>query len=208
MGRTTVSSSIGLRNLAIYLAAGWSGFFVMGVELLGGRLLAPYFGSSIFVWGALIAVFMACLAIGYLFGGHWSLYAPSMRRLGVLLITAALLALPVPFAGDQVLDALSYMVADPRYGSLGGSLLLFAAPTIVSGMVSPYAVRLLIDDLEKSGRSAGRLYFASTLGSAAGTILTSFYLVAWFELDTILFGMLALSILVGTFLCMYERAPR
>lgn len=199
---------MGLRNSAIYLAAGWSGFFVMGVELLGGRLLAPYFGSSIFVWGALIAVFMACLAIGYLFGGHWSLYAPSMRRLGVLLIAAALLALPIPFAGDQVLDALSYMVTDPRYGSLAGSLLLFAAPTIVSGMVSPYAVRLLIDDLEKSGRSAGRLYFASTLGSAAGTILTSFYLVAWFELDTILFGMLALSILVGTFLCVYERKPR
>lgn len=44
------------RNLLIYAAAGWSGFFVMGVELLGGRLLAPYFGSSIFVWGGIIAV--------------------------------------------------------------------------------------------------------------------------------------------------------
>ena len=54
------------RTLLVYAAALWSGFFVMGVELLGGRLLAPFFGNSIFVWGGVIAVFMACLSVGYL----------------------------------------------------------------------------------------------------------------------------------------------
>ena len=185
------------RNPAIYVASAWSGFFVMGVELLGGRLLAPYFGSSVFVWGALIAVFMACLAVGYLLGGQLSLREPSLRRLGLLLVGAALLALPIVLVGDEGLDALSYLIDDPRYGSLLGSLLLFGAPTLVSGMVSPYAVRLLVDDLAGSGRSAGKLYFASTLGSAGGTIMTSFYLVLWFALDTVLLGLVAISLAVG-----------
>lgn len=184
------------RAIAVYFAAAWSGYFVMGVELLGGRLLAPYFGGSIFVWGALIAVFMACLAVGYLLGGQLSLRSPSLRRLGFLLAAAAVLTIPV-VAGDGLLDWLSWRIDDLRYGALLGSLLLFGAPTVFSGMVSPYAVRLLIDDLNASGRSAGRLYFASTLGSAAGTIITSFYLALWFEIDAILIGMIVVSLLIG-----------
>lgn len=193
------------RNPALYLAAGWSGFFVMGVELLGGRLMAPYFGSSIFVWGALIAVFMAALAVGYLIGGQLSLRTPTLTGLGLLLMAEALLALPIVFFGDAAFDALSFAIADPRYGALLAALLMFGAPTLFSGMVSPYAVRLLIRDLEKSGQSAGRLYFASTLGSAGGTILTTFYLVLLFEIDTIVLGLIAMSFAIGTALCASDR---
>ena len=64
----------------LYLIAGWSGFLVMAIELLGGRLLAPYFGSSIYVWGAIITVFMLALSLGYLWGGYASLRAPSLAR--------------------------------------------------------------------------------------------------------------------------------
>lgn len=194
-----------LRTLLVYAAAGWSGFFVMGVELLGGRLLAPFFGNSIFVWGGIIAVFMACLSVGYLAGGRFSLDRPSLSRLGLLLLGEALLALPVIVVGDAVLEALSDAVPDPRYGSLLGSLLLFGAPTVLSGMISPYAVRLLISALDSSGLSAGRLYFVSTLGSATGTILTSFYLVLYLEINTILLCLMAISALVGTALIVTEK---
>lgn len=193
------------RNAALYSTAAWSGFFVMGVELLGGRLLAPYFGSSIFVWGALIAVFMTALAVGYLIGGQLSLRSPSLRGLGLLLIAEALLALPVILFGDAVFDALSFSIEDPRYGSLLAAFLMFSAPTVFSGMVSPYAVRLLIDNVERSGQSAGRLYFASTLGSAGGTILTTFYLVLLFEINTIIIGLIAISFAIGAWLCMTGR---
>lgn len=193
------------RNAALYSTAAWSGFFVMGVELLGGRLLAPYFGSSIFVWGALIAVFMTALAVGYLIGGQLSLRSPSLRGLGLLLIAEALLALPVILFGDAVFDALSFAIEDPRYGSLLAASLMFSAPTVFSGMVSPYAVRLLIDNVERSGQSAGRLYFASTLGSAGGTILTTFYLVLLFEINTIIIGLIAISFAIGAWLCMTGR---
>ena len=200
-----VSASIERRHLLIYLAAGWSGFFVMGIELLGGRLLAPFFGNSIFVWGGVIAVFMACLSVGYLLGGRFSLLQPSLTRLGLLLLGEALLALPIIGIGDVVLEALSDAVPDPRYGSLLGSLLLFGAPTVLSGMISPYAVRLLVSALSSSGMSAGRLYFVSTLGSATGTLLTSFYLVLYLEIHTILLCLMAVSALVGVGLIVLDR---
>src|SRR5262245_45749296 len=86
-----------------YLIAGWSGFFVMAVELLGGRLLAPTFGSSVYVWGAIITVFMLALSLGYLAGGRYSLHSPSVRRLGALLVIAAVTATPLLFVVDTLL---------------------------------------------------------------------------------------------------------
>lgn len=194
-------------NLALYVTAAWSGFFVMGVELLGGRLMAPYFGNSIFVWGALIAVFMAALSIGYLIGGQWSLRSPSLRKLAWLLIIEAVLALPIVFASDFVFDSLSYAIQDPRYGALLAALAMYTAPTVVCGMVSPYAVRLLVDDVDRAGQSAGRLYFASTLGSAAGTLLTTFYLVLLFDIDTIVLELIGVSLAIGALLWFAGR-PR
>jgi hypothetical protein len=186
----------------LYLVAGWSGCFVMAVELLGGRLLAPYFGSSIYVWGAIITIFMLALSLGYLAGGRWSLRHPSLARLGCILLAAAVTTLPVVLAADGLLDSLSTRVSDPRLGSLLGAGLLFFVPTVVSGMVSPYAVRLLVADRERSGDHAGKLYFVSTFGSAAGTLLTSFYLVLYFEVNQILWTMLALSLLIGAVACL------
>lgn len=180
-----------------YLIAGWSGFFVMGVELLGGRILAPYFGSSIYVWGALITVFMLALSLGYLSGGRLSVHRPSLRRLAAILVAAALATLPVVWFADGLLDALSSAVHDPRFGSLSAAALLFFIPTFVSGMVSPYAVRLLVKDQASSGHRAGKLYFVSTFGSAAGTLLTSFYLVLYLEVNQIILLMFGVSCLVG-----------
>jgi hypothetical protein len=176
-----------------YLVAFWSGFFVMGVELLGGRLLAPNFGSSIYVWGALIAIFMLALSLGYLAGGRFSLHNPSLARLALLLAAAAITALPVLPLSGITLENLAIAIPDPRFGSLAAAALLFFVPTFFSGMVSPYCVRLLVEDERSSGRRAGQLYFVSTFGSAAGTILTSFYLVLWLEVNVILLSLIAIS---------------
>jgi hypothetical protein len=189
-----------------YLIAGWSGFFVMAVELLGGRLMAPTFGSSIYVWGAIITIFMLALSLGYLAGGRFSMHAPSVRRLGAILLVAAATVVPVLIFGEQVLDAISIAMPDPRFGSLLAAAALFFVPTFFSGMVSPYAVRLLVDDPRLSGRHAGQLYFVSTFGSAAGTLLTSFYLVLWLEVNQILLLLLAVSAVIGTLGCSIRKA--
>lgn len=185
------------QRFAVYIAAGWSGFFVMGIELLGGRLLAPYFGSSVTVWGALIGICMLSLSAGYLIGGQLSVRNPSLTRLGLLLATAAMTALPVVGMDDQILEYLSYAIPDPRWGCLAGAALLFGVTTFISGMVSPYAIRLLIADVDRSGQSAGVLYFVSTLGSAGGTIGTTFYAVMWMELDAIVLSYIATSCVIA-----------
>ena len=186
-----------MHTVLSYLIAGWSGFFVMAVELLGGRMLAPTFGSSIYVWGAIITIFMLALSIGYLAGGRWSTHEPTVRRLGIILIAAALSVTPMLAVGVRLLDAIAAAIPDPRFGSLLASAALFFVPTFFSGMVSPYAVRLLVQDRATSGRHAGQLYFVSTFGSAAGTLATSFYLVLLMEVNTILLSLLSISLVLG-----------
>ncbi|HWL62923.1 MAG TPA: fused MFS/spermidine synthase [Steroidobacteraceae bacterium] len=197
----------GPRVAVCYLIAFWSGFFVMGVELLGGRILAPNFGSSIYVWGAIITVFMLALSLGYLAGGRWSQHNPSLARLGLLLGAAAVTALPVLALSGAVMEELAFAVPDVRFGSMAGAAALFFIPTFFSGMVSPYCVRLLVDQSETSGRRAGQLYFVSTFGSAGGTIMTSFYLVKWFEVNTILIGLISISAVLSV-LAALSRSER
>lgn len=197
----------GSRVALCYVVAFWSGFYVMGIELLGGRLLAPNFGSSIYVWGALIAVFMLALSLGYLAGGRWSQKDPSLRRLGILLGAAAITTLPVIWLSGATLENLAIAIPDPRFGSLAASAMLFFIPTFFSGMVSPYCVRLLIDDEQTSGRRAGQLYFVSTFGSAGGTIMTSFYLVLWFEVNAVYIGLITISAILSV-VAMLARSER
>ena len=188
-----------MRRFFIFLIAAWSGFFVMAIELLSGRILAPNFGNSIYVWGGVITVFMLALSVGYLLGGRWSLYNPTLPRLASILIAGALAAIPVILFGDPLLDWVFDLIRDPRYGSLAAATLFFFIPTAIAGMVSPYAVRLLVEDSRLSGQYAGLLYFCSTFGSAAGTILTSFYFVLYFEINQILMGLISISLIIGLF---------
>jgi hypothetical protein len=180
-----------------YTIAGWSGFYVMLVELLSGRLIAPSFGSSIYVWGSVIFVFMLGLAIGYLLGGIYSRYSPSVRRLCGILIVSALTTLPTLLFGTAFLDFMFNTITDPRFGSLVTCLGLFLVPTIFAGMVSPYAIRIIVKNKESSGHDAGYLYFISTLGSSFGTLLTAFYLVLLFEVNTILMVAISISVILG-----------
>jgi len=203
MGTFSLSS---LRKPLVFVLAGWSGFYVMAIELLSGRILAPSFGNSIYVWGGVITIFMLALSIGYLIGGHLSVHAPSLRRLGLILMAAALTTLPVIIWSDALIDMVFTRVSDPRYGSLLASSALFFLPTVISGCVSPYAIRLLVTQLQASGQSAGKLYFVSTFGSAAGTIGTSFYLVLLFEINQIFTTLILISLLLGSLAILFKPA--
>lgn len=184
-------------NWTVFILAFTSGFIIMSIELLGGRILAPYFGSSIYVWGSIITVFMVSLSIGYLSGGHLSLIKPSLSRYGFFFLAAAVTAVPTILFGENLMDWVFERVDDPRYGSLLAATGLFFVPTAILGMIAPYSVRLLVQESHYSGKVAGGLYFVSTLGSALGTLLTSFYLVLLFEINEILITMA--SVLVFCF---------
>lgn len=189
---------VALHRVLIFLMAGWSGFFLMAVELLSGRILAPYFGSSLQVWGAVITVFMVALSLGYLVGGKLSLKDPSLAKLSAILLATALATAPAVLLGDLVMERIFTLVIDARYGSLLSATVLFFLPTVISGMVSPYAVRLLVSESRLVGHCAGYLFFVSTFGAAAGTLLTSFYLVLYLDIDQIFWMLIGVSVLVGS----------
>lgn len=174
----------------------------MAVELLSGRILAPTFGSSIQVWGAVITVFMLALSIGYLFGGRLSIKEPSITKLSIILLITAAATTPAVMLGDQVLDRIFVLIQDPRYGSLVSATLLFFIPTMFAGMVSPYAVRLLVSECSLSGHYTGFLFFVSTFGAAAGTLLTSFYLVLYLDINQIFWILIGVSTILGLFTMM------
>ena len=175
----------------------------MSFELLGGRLLTPWFGSSIYVWGSVITVFMISLAVGYLAGGKLSLYSPSLKILGAFLVLGSAFIAPLSSLSESVLSWVFDSILDPRWGSLLAAAIMFVPATIVLGAVSPYSVRLMVESATQSGNVAGKLYFVSTLGSALGTIATSFYFVLWFEHSTIVaataIGLLFLGVIAFLF---------
>ncbi|MFD2167699.1 fused MFS/spermidine synthase [Thalassotalea euphylliae] len=195
------------QNYLIYLLAFSSGFSIMGVELLGGRILAPFFGSSVHIWGSIITVFMLSLSIGYLYGGKLSTKNASLKRYGSLFIIAGVLVMPIAFFANPIMEAIFLAIEDTRYGSLVAASALFLIPTIFLGMISPYSVRLLVTTKEESGQVAGVLYFVSTLGSALGTIITSFYLVLYFEVNNIIttFSLLLVCLGIVAIVCGREQ---
>jgi hypothetical protein len=129
---------------------------------------------------------MTALSLGYLIGGRLSMKQPNMARLCLLHAISGALLLPVLIFELPVLDGIFGITQDPRLGSLLASVVLFSAPAVIAGMVTPYAVRLLVDNAQDAGFYAGLQYFFSTFFSAAGTLLTSFWFVLIFEVDQIL----------------------
>ena len=177
----------------------------MTIEMLGARILSPYFGGSLSVWGSIITIFMLALALGYLLGGRLSTRTPSGLTYALFFIGAALFSLPIILFADSVMRPIMINIEDPRYGSLLASIFLFFIPTSVLGMISPYSVRLMVDREEHSGQMAGLLYFISTLGSALGTLGTSFYFVLWYEVNQILWGALVSLMIAGLVVLFFEN---
>lgn len=186
-----------MRTFSILGVSCWSGFLLMSLELMSGRILAPTFGSSIYVWGAVITIFMLALSIGYLIGGRLSLGTPNMKLMCALHMLSGLLIIPIILFEEPVLDGIFEYTQDPRFGSLLASTALFFLPAVICGTVAPYAVRLLVEDHRRAGFYAGLQFFFSTSFSAAGTLLTSFYFVLILEVDQILMMLMGITIVVA-----------
>ncbi len=186
-----------MRKFAVLGVSCWSGFLLMSLELMSGRILAPTFGSSIYVWGAVITIFMLALSIGYLIGGRLSMNTPNMKLLCALHMLSGLLIIPIVLFETAVLDGTFEFTQDPRLGSLISSTILFFLPAVICGTVAPYAVRLLVEDHRAAGFYAGLQFFFSTAFSAAGTLLTSFYFVLILEVDQILMMLMGITIVVA-----------
>ena len=160
-------------------------FFVgmasLGAEIAAARLMAPWFGASTIVWANTIATVLVALSIGYAIGGRLADRNPTMSGMSRWVIASAALLALVPFISGPFLrqstKAFSELSGGLFVGSLLGVGVLIAVPVLMLGIVSPYAVRLKIDQVSDAGRVAGRLYAIGTIGSLAGTFLASLLLI-------------------------------
>ena len=174
-----------------------SGAVVMALEMVGSRLLAPIFGDSVFVWGSLIGVVMASLAAGYYLGGMLADKESSFRAFSMIIFAAGALIVPIPMFSNIVLETALNSGLGEKYGPVLASLLLLSAPTILLGMVSPYAIRLATSSLNKVGSISGSLYSVSTGGSIFGTFFTVFVLIPSFGVRSILVSLGVVLMLVS-----------
>ncbi len=183
----------------LYAAVFLAGAALMGLEIVGSRVLAPHFGTSVFVWGSLITTFLGSLALGYALGGRLADRRPDPRLLADLLVAAAVLLFLVFQRPEPILAFFARLAIPERFQSLLAAIVLFGPPSVLMGIVTPFAVKLATRDVETVGTSAGRLSAISTAGSIVGTFLTTFFFVPAFGTEPIIQG-IGVALLVSAVL--------
>lgn len=153
------------------------GAVLMSLEIIGSRLVSPYFGNSVYVWGSLISVVMAALSLGYYAGGRLADRRPSPPLLSAIIALAGMLTIAIRFLSPVVCESVWRMGMGTRLGALAASAALFFLPGVLLGMVAPFAVRLAARAVADIGKTSGLLYALSTLGSIFGTLMTAFVLI-------------------------------
>lgn len=164
-----------------------SGAVLMALEMVGSRILAPTFGSSIYIWGALIVVVMAALTLGYYVGGRIADRFPDLLAIGLILAAAGTFIGFLPFWTNRVNFLCGQL--EPRAGSLLAAFAFFFLPSILLATISPYAVKLSSHNLSNLGNTAGRLSALSSVGSVLGTLVTSFFLIPLTGVRNIIHGL-------------------
>ena len=165
-------------KIILYSISFLTGFTIMAYEILGVRVLSPYYGSSVHVWGAIISVFLAGLSIGYAAGGKYADENAGIRTLSKIILVPSALIVLFPFYGYFLCNFFYNHVTHPKLGALLLSTALFMLPCIFMGSVIPVLVKMLATDSGRVGSAAGNVYSVSTAGSIAGTLFTSFFLIS------------------------------
>lgn len=159
----------------LYITVFFSGLTTLALELLASRLLAPYFGTSNLVWAAVIGLILLYLTLGYRLGGRWADRSPHQATLYRILAWGAFLGSVIPFVAHPVLLRVAAAFDQMDIGVLPAAfvavLILFSLPLTLLGMISPFAIRLALQDARRAGTVAGNIYALSTIGSFVGTFL-------------------------------------
>ncbi|HHY64642.1 MAG TPA: fused MFS/spermidine synthase, partial [Clostridiaceae bacterium] len=173
-------------NLILYITSFLSGMTVMAVELSCSRLLAPYFSSSQIVWTVIIGLIMICMSIGNVLGGRSADKHKSLGRLYFYIWLASVWIALIPFVGKYLISGIAGLLVLVMPGSdivvMGSALsclVIFSLPMTLLGMVSPYLVKLGVEDTENKGRVAGQIYAMGTIGSIIGTFVPTFFTIPY-----------------------------
>lgn len=164
---------------------------VMACELIGAKLLAPFFGTSLYVWAAALALTLGGLTLGYFLGGRFSKkYAGSYSFLYWVLICAGLLLVIMPFTSEIIMNRTIHLSLE--IGAILSLFVFMLPPLVFMGMVSPIIINLLTEEVKSAGNSAGNVYAISTLGGILATFLMGFFIIPNYglELPAVIIGIL------------------
>ncbi len=199
---TDTTSNYRSDRLMLYCTVAFTGAAVMMLELLGTRIIGPFYGVSLFVWSSLISVALIALSIGYFLGGvvadRWV-----GLRLSYVIALAAFFAAIIPLISAPILRVTD--VLGVRAGAFSSALLLFTAPLTCLGMVGPYVIKRSVHQLEHVGTTSGLVYAISTVGSVVGTLLLGFFLLPVVGSKAVLYSVSIGLFLLAVLLTVFER---
>jgi spermidine synthase len=189
-------------NIVVFIAS----FCTLVIELVAGRIMAPYVGVSLYTWTSIIGVVLAGISIGAYLGGRIADRYPRSSTLGWLLFLSGLGAFSISpltnlIGGAQFQTSLMIRI-------LLVTTIIFFVPSCLLGMISPVVVKLTLNNLEKTGNIVGKIYAFSTLGSILGTFATGFYLISWMGTRYILLTMGIILILSALIFGGFFRSKR
>jgi spermidine synthase len=181
-----------------------SGMTTLAAELAASRLIGTVFGTSNLVWASIIGLILIYLTLGYFLGGKWADQDPTPRAMYRVLAWGAFTIGLVPYVAGPVLKYAASAFQALNVGIMAGSfivvLILFSAPITLLGAISPFAIRLSVEDTATAGQTSGQIYAVSTLGSFIGTFLPTLVTIPTIgtRLTFLVFGLFLLIIaLIG-----------
>lgn len=179
------------------------GALVMVYEIIGSRIVSPFIGTSTYVWTSLIGVILGALSLGYWLGGKTADRKPDLKILAAVIFLAGGAVAATILTKDIFLSFIARSTLSVELKSVAAALILFAPASVLLGFVTPYAVKLKMLSLADSGKTVGRLYALSTVGSILGTFTAGFFLIPLVgstrTLYLIAFVLFGLSILLAPF---------
>lgn len=159
----------------------------MILELIASHLLSPHFGSSNLVWTSVIGIILLSSSLGNFLGGIAADKNNSRNNVKVILALTGFMVLLIPLMQGLLLQLILQVTSNIKIGAIIATLFLFFIPSMLIGMLSPIMIKLRLENLEKAGKTSGRIYATATLGSIVGTFLGGFYLIPNFGSKQILY---------------------
>lgn len=186
----------------IYLCISVGGASILAIEILGTRVLGPFYGVSLYLWSALITITLAALSLGYALGGYIADRRPSPLGLSLVFLSSGIWLLIVPVFKNFILGSVEPLGL--RLAVLTGGFILFFPPLMLLGMVSPYAIKLKTRSIQEVGRSAGNLFCISTIASVAAALFTGYYLIPSVGVSRLIF-LISISLIITGLIAMLGR---
>jgi MFS family permease len=189
-------------NLIVFISSAC----IMILELVAERIVAPYVGSSLYTWTSIIGVILAGISLGNYVGGWMADRWASVRLLGRIFLLSGLASLSILVVNEFNIQFTGH------WPIIVQSLILIAAlfflPAFILGTISPVVAKLSMNDLNKTGRTVGRIYAAGSVGSIIGTFITGFFLTFLFDTHTIIWGVGGILLLLGLLFFVRAAPPQ